>query len=104
MVSNCSNSTRPVVDRLGMAEEVDAIILSFEVGSAKPEAGIYVAALEQLGVGAESALFVDDQEGYCDGAAAVGMPSVQIQRDWAYGEPTGTGRHQVIAGLGELLS
>ena len=53
VVSNCSHSTRPVVDRLELAGEVDATVLSFEVGSAKPEAGIYVAALERLGVGAE---------------------------------------------------
>ena len=38
LVSNCSHSTRPVVDRLGLAEVFDAVVLSFEIGARKPEA------------------------------------------------------------------
>ena len=36
VVSNCDHSTRPAVEPLGLVEEVDAMILSFEVGAAKP--------------------------------------------------------------------
>ena len=36
LVSNCSWNTRPIVDRLGLEAEFDAVILSHEVGAMKP--------------------------------------------------------------------
>lgn len=93
-VSNCSSNTRPLLTRLGLADLVDELVLSCEVGSAKPEPGIFRAALERLRVSADEALFVDDQPGYCDGAAAVGIEAVLIDRFTAAGD---------IAALGELL-
>ena len=73
LVSNCSHSTRPVVERLGLEEVFDRVVLSFEVRAMKPDPAIYRAALEQLGgVPPERAVFVDDQPPYCDGATAVG--------------------------------
>ena len=36
IVSNCDHSTRRVVERLGLYDEVNMVILSFEVGAAKP--------------------------------------------------------------------
>src|SRR6266540_1791513 len=81
LVSNCSRSTRPVVDHLGLEREMDAIVLSFEVGVAKPDAGIYRAALDALGARPEEAVFVDDQAAYCEGAEALGIRSFLIARD-----------------------
>ncbi len=49
LVSNCSHNTRVVVEQLGLADAFDAVILSFEVGVAKPEPGIYEAALRAVG-------------------------------------------------------
>ena len=83
VVSNCSHSTRPIVDRLGLEDEADAIVLSFEVGVAKPDAGIYLTALERLRVAPDEAVFVDDQAAYCDGAMRVGMSAFLIQREGA---------------------
>jgi len=85
IVSNCSEHTRPLLTRLGVIELVDAVILSCEVGAAKPTADIYLRALDQLGVAATAAVFVDDQVSYCAGAAALGIAAVQIVR----GEPDG---------------
>jgi hypothetical protein len=51
---------RPIVDELRLADEADAVLLSFEVGVAKPDAGIYQAALDALGRATEG-VFVDDQ-------------------------------------------
>ncbi|MEX0742862.1 MAG: HAD family hydrolase [Actinomycetota bacterium] len=105
IVSNCDHSTRPVVERLGLYDEADAVILSFEVGAAKPSPEIYRAALERLEVEAGDALFVDDQAGYCDGAAALGIQTVLIVRDGA--EPaegvSEPGGHRVITDLRALL-
>jgi putative hydrolase of the HAD superfamily len=81
IVSNCDHSTRPIVDELGLEREADAILLSFEVGVAKPDPGIYRAALDALHARAEQAVFVDDQAPYCDGAEAIGIRSFLILRE-----------------------
>jgi putative hydrolase of the HAD superfamily len=81
VVSNCDHATRPIVDDLGLEHEADAIVLSFEVGVAKPDPGIYRAALDAVGAGPQEAVFVDDQAWYCRGAEAIGIRSFMIARD-----------------------
>jgi putative hydrolase of the HAD superfamily len=81
IVSNCDHSTRPIVDELGLEREADAVVLSFEVGVAKPDPGIYQAALDALAARPEEAVFVDDQAAYCEGAEAIGIRSFLILRD-----------------------
>ena len=81
IVSNCDHWTRPIVDQLGLGREADAIVLSFEVGVAKPDPGIYRVALDALDARPEEAVFVDDQAGYCDGAEALGIGSFLIVRE-----------------------
>ncbi len=108
VVSNCSHSTGPVVDRFGLDEEVDAVVLSFEVGAAKPDPAIYLAALERLGALPAEAVFVDDQDEYCAGAEAVGMRALMLRRDDPgdgpiEGFPNGSRSFEVIRSLEELL-
>jgi putative hydrolase of the HAD superfamily len=86
IVSNCSEHTRDLLVKLGVPELVDAVVLSCEVGAAKPSAEIFRHALGQLGVPASRALFVDDQAAFCAGAAALGISAAQIVR----GELDGT--------------
>ena len=81
VVSNCDHGTRPVVERLGLPEVTDAVVLSFEAGVAKPEPGIYRKALEALGAEPDEAVFVDDQLAYCEGAEAVGIRPFLILRE-----------------------
>ena len=81
VVSNCDHATRPIVDDLGLAREVDAIVLSFEVGAAKPDPGIYRAALDEVEARPAEAVFVDDQAWYCRGAESLGIRSFLIRRD-----------------------
>ncbi len=80
LVSNCADTTRAHLDRLGITALVDAVILSCEVGSVKPYPEIYATALEELGVAAVDAVFIDDQPTYCVGAEAVGIRPIQIAR------------------------
>lgn len=80
-MSNCDHATRPIVDDLGLPREVDAIVLSFEVGAAKPAPEIYRAALDAVGARPAEAVFVDDQAWYCRGAEAIGIRSFLIRRD-----------------------
>jgi putative hydrolase of the HAD superfamily len=85
LVSNCADTTRGQLEHLGIVPLVDAVVLSCEVGSMKPYPEIYVTALEELGVAAVDAVFIDDQPTYCVGAEAVGIRPVQIARDEANG-------------------
>jgi len=107
LISNCSHSTRPIVDLLGLPQAFDGIALSFEVGVAKPDEEIYRTALALAGGGeVDRTVFVDDQVGYCDGAAAVGMRTFLIVRDEAdpiEGKPDSPNGHPVIRDLRALL-
>jgi HAD superfamily hydrolase (TIGR01509 family) len=85
LVSNCADTTRPLLEHLGILPLVDAAVLSCEVGSVKPYPEIYVTALEELGVAAVDALFIDDQPTYCVGAEAIGVRPIQIARTPASG-------------------
>jgi len=80
LVSNCEDTTRARLEYLGIVPLVDAVILSCEVGSVKPYPEIYVTALDELGVAAVDAVFIDDQPTYCVGAEAVGIRPIQIAR------------------------
>jgi HAD superfamily hydrolase (TIGR01509 family) len=85
LVSNCADTTRAQLEYLGVIPLVDAVILSCEVGSMKPYPEIYVTALEELGVAAVDAAFIDDQPTFCVGAQAVGIRPIQIARGEADG-------------------
>jgi putative hydrolase of the HAD superfamily len=109
VVSNCSRSTRPVVDRLGLEDEVDAVVLSCEVGAVKPDPAIYRTALDRLGAIPAEAAYVDDQSVYCDGATALGMRTFLIRREGLTDPPSGSAisaivGHQVIGDLTQLLA
>jgi putative hydrolase of the HAD superfamily len=80
IVSNCTENTRPLLVKHAVDALADALVLSCEVGSAKPAAEIFRYALDRLGVTAEAAVFVDDQPGYCAGSMAAGIRAVQIVR------------------------
>jgi putative hydrolase of the HAD superfamily len=80
IVSNCDENTRPLLASLGVAALVDALVLSYEIGAAKPEPKIYLRALDQLNVAAGDALFIDDNADFCAAAAALGISAVQIMR------------------------
>jgi putative hydrolase of the HAD superfamily len=102
LVSNCSHSTRPIVDRLGLEDLFDEVLLSFEVRAHKPEPAIYLEALRRLGgIAPERAVFVDDQPSYCDGAAALGIEPLLIVR--GDDVPVEADGHRVIRDLRALL-
>ena len=63
---------------LGVADRVDAIVLSGELGARKPDPAPFRRALDDLGVEPAAALFVGDRlVDDIEGAAAVGMATVQ---------------------------
>jgi len=84
----------------GIAQRVDAVVFSSEVGRRKPAPELYQAALDRLGVTAREALFVGDREVEdFDGPRRLGMRAVLCaalaRRPVTDGVPT-------IAALAEL--
>ncbi|MGH3079728.1 MAG: HAD family hydrolase [Gaiellaceae bacterium] len=81
LVSNTASPRwllEPVLERQGITERVDAVVLSSEVGKRKPHPAIFEQALGDLGVDAGEALFVGDRlEADVLGASRVGMKTVQ---------------------------
>jgi HAD superfamily hydrolase (TIGR01549 family) len=63
-------------------EMFDVSIFSAEVGMVKPDPRIYRMVLEQLGVRAEEAVFVDDFIENVEGARAVGMQVVHFKNSF----------------------
>lgn len=100
IVSNCDENTRDLLVELGVAALADALVLSNEVGAAKPAAEIYQYALDKLGVGPDTALFADNNATFCGGAAALGIRAVQVVRKLQ--EPGGEEGLTVVRSLEEL--
>ncbi|XWS23205.1 hypothetical protein CRYUN_Cryun29cG0101300 [Craigia yunnanensis] len=74
VVSNFDTRLRKVLKELNVIDLFDAIIISSEVGYEKPDARIFKAALDQIGVEAGKAVHVgDDQKADKVGANTVGI-------------------------------
>ena len=84
---------RYLVNEFKIADAFDPLIVSAEVGLAKPDPRIYQLALERLGVQPAEAVFVDDFEDNVAGARWAGMQAVHF-----------TSATQAIAALRTLLS
>jgi FMN phosphatase YigB (HAD superfamily) len=66
------------IERAGLAELLDVIVISSEVGLRKPDPAIFRLALDQLGVDPADAMFVGDRlETDVQGAANLGMTTIQ---------------------------
>lgn len=82
LVSNAWPAARSGIDARGLGRLMDAIVLSCEIGAAKPDTAIYRYALERIGVAASAALFVDDTAANVAAARALGM-TAHLHRDAA---------------------
>jgi putative hydrolase of the HAD superfamily len=103
IVSNCSYEAGAVVRELGIDQVVDTVILSCEVGLAKPEPAIFRLALDRLGAAADQAVLVDDRPENVESAEQLGLRGLLIARepgppDW----PAANGR-ATISDLSPLL-
>lgn len=72
------DARRVLTDKFGLGDAVDVMILSAEVGCAKPDPRIYRIAVEQLGVRLDEAVFVDDMAENVAAAQALGMGGIQF--------------------------
>lgn len=77
-----SNASGNFMDRLFLphqAELFDEVVLSCDVGMIKPQREMYELTAEKLGTEIQECVFVDDREGACSAARALGMPAVWYQ-------------------------
>ncbi len=81
IISNIDRSIDGICLQLGLAPYLDLTVTSSEIGSGKPHAPIYLAALERGGVEAAESIYVGDHhETDILGAHRVGMKGVLIDR------------------------
>ncbi|EWT00263.1 haloacid dehalogenase [Intrasporangium oryzae NRRL B-24470] len=80
VVSNIGIDIRPVLDRAGLSDLVDAVVMSYEAGVVKPESAIFERALELIDVRPERALMVGDSWQDDAGAARLGIRTLILPR------------------------
>ena len=79
LISNAWSDLRDYIVREKFDDAFDHIIISAEVGVAKPEAEIYQIALEQAGVNPSEAVFVDDFYVNIEGCEKVGIKGIHFK-------------------------
>jgi HAD superfamily hydrolase (TIGR01509 family) len=57
-------------------EHFDTVVVSGEIGYAKPEPEAYEIVAERLGLRRDECVFLDDKQEFCEAARAVGMEAI----------------------------
>jgi putative hydrolase of the HAD superfamily len=79
VLSNGVPEIMEVIEReRAISTKFDTVVVSYEVGCAKPDAEIFELTLDRLGVAAAHALFVDDREVNLEGARRVGLRTLHF--------------------------
>ena len=65
-----------ILDSGGISDLCDCVVVSDELGMAKPQAGIYIEALKQLEAEAEQCIFIDDMAINTEAAEGIGMRTI----------------------------
>lgn len=81
VLSNADNSLVVRLRDIGVADMFDDIVVSGDVGVAKPDLEIYVLAADRLGLPVAECVFIDDLERNVDGAREAGMQGVHFRVD-----------------------
>jgi putative hydrolase of the HAD superfamily len=81
VVSNWDVSLTEVLERVGLAQLLDCVVTSAEVGAAKPDPAVFLRALELLAVRPEEAIHLGDSPDLdLVGAEAAGVEAVLLTR------------------------
>jgi putative hydrolase of the HAD superfamily len=79
LISNAWSGLRAYLAERKLAEPFEQLIVSAEVGVAKPDARIFQIALEKMNVPAAEVVFMDDFIENVEGARAAGMQAVHFK-------------------------
>jgi len=100
VVSNMSDSGDKIAQQVGLADHVDFLVTSRDAGANKPHAPIFLQSLERANCAADEAILVGDSiDSDVEGAFAVGIKPILIDRDHRY---QGYKAHPRITSLDEL--
>ena len=80
VVSNFDRRLHGLLERLGLRDAVDGVLVSSEAGAAKPDPALLEAAIAQVPCSAEQALLIGDSGADEQAAAAAGMRCLRLQR------------------------
>lgn len=80
IVSNIAMDLHAIMDQMGIANCVDHVFTSAELGYVKPSPEIFLAVSEAIGIGPEDLLMVGDNALDDGGAGAVGMRTLILPR------------------------
>ena len=80
MLSDAMPSILGFMEKFGIADFFDAMVISTQVGATKPDPKMYGAILEALKADPGDCLFVDDRAENLEGALLAGMKAVQMAR------------------------
>lgn len=78
LISNAWSDLREFIVREKFDDAFDHMVISAEVGAAKPEPKIFQIALDHFGVSPNEAVFVDDFEINIEGCEKVGMKGIHF--------------------------
>ncbi|GIM93715.1 HAD family hydrolase [Paractinoplanes toevensis] len=80
VLSNIGLDIRGCLERAGVADLIDAVVLSFEVGLVKPDPAIFAHVLKQLDVRAGETLMVGDSPRDDIGGVSLGIRTLILPR------------------------
>jgi FMN phosphatase YigB (HAD superfamily) len=80
VLSNIGIDIRPCLDRAGVSDLVDGVVLSFEVGLVKPDPAIFRHVLEVLDVPGDQTLMVGDSPRDDVGGVSLGIRTLLLPR------------------------
>jgi putative hydrolase of the HAD superfamily len=79
ILTNLWSDGRAAIRREHAEQLVDHVLISAEIGAAKPHRRAFEIALAQLGVGPREAIFVDDSEDNITAASALGLQAIRYE-------------------------
>jgi putative hydrolase of the HAD superfamily len=80
VVSNFDRRLHRLLQRLGLGDALEAVVVSSEVGAAKPDPAPLVRALDLLGLPAAEVWHIGDSDADEAAAAAAGIPCLRLAR------------------------
>jgi epoxide hydrolase-like predicted phosphatase len=80
LISNAWNGLRDWITKQGFADAFDDMLISAEIGIAKPDARIYQAAMRNLQVLPHESVFLDDTLRNVEAARVAGMHAIHFQQ------------------------
>ncbi|MCX7028183.1 MAG: HAD-IA family hydrolase [Spirochaetes bacterium] len=97
VISNWDRSAKPILERCGLLDKFEVVVISSEEGVAKPDERIFRIALERAGIEGDCCLYVGDN--YYDdsiGAMSVGMKSLIVNRFGTFGVEELSGQRLIV--------